>query len=143
MSESDFIIEPWRHPIPTAIVPKPQIPAPLPVQSLGPSSSGLDPITQAIEDRTDSLIIERLARKKGIILTTTPKLNGLQDAFKAFTSRVEAAADSLTKRMDSAATTTETAIVKFGAAVGQVEATAKSIDDAANQLTNGGPPLEP
>ena len=43
--------------------------------------------------------------------------------------------------MDTAAETTETAITKFGAAVGQVEATAKDIDNAANQLTNGGPAL--
>jgi hypothetical protein len=141
MSPGDFVAEPWRIPIPTAIVPKPHASsAPLPARPTEPSSSEPD-ITKAIDDRADSLIIERLALKKGIVLTSTPKLNGLQDAFKAFTTRVEAAAESLTKRMDTAAETTETAITKFGAAVGQVEATAKDIDNAANQLTNGGPPL--
>jgi hypothetical protein len=136
MSDPDFLVEPWRIQIPTATVPKPQPIAP-------PVASPSDAITKAIDDRTDSLVIERLALKKGITLTTTPKLNGLQDAFKAFTARVEAAAESLTTRMDTAASTTETAITKFGAAVSQVEATAKDIDNAANQLTNGGPPLGP
>lgn len=72
-------------------------------------------------------------------LSTTPKLNGLQGAFAKFTERVEAVAETLMKRMDSAATMTEGAVEKFGGAVAAIEAQAKTIDDAANQLTNGGP----
>jgi len=129
----DVLIEPWRHPIPTATVPKPER------QTIQASDVG--DIRDVLDARTDSLTIERLALKKGIALTATPKLNGLQDAFTAFTSRVEKAAESLISRMDAVAGTTENAVTKFGGAVDKVEATAKSIDDAANQLTNGGPPL--
>lgn len=71
----------------------------------------------------------------------TPNLNGLQGAFANFTKRVDSAALSLTKRMDSVATFTETAVEKFGGAVDKVEAQARAIDNAANQMTNGGPPL--
>lgn len=99
-------------------------------------------ITQAITDRTDSLTIERLALKKGITLTATPNLNGITAAFEKFTARVEAAAVKLTARMDSVGTYTETAVEKFGGAVTTIEAKAKAIDDAANQMTNGGPPLD-
>lgn len=73
-------------------------------------------------------------------LSTTPKLSGLQDAFAKFTTRVEAAAQALIDKMEGTAASTETAVQKFGGAVDSVAATAKAIDDAANQLTNGGPP---
>jgi hypothetical protein len=136
MSDSDFVTEPWRIQIPTALMPKPQPPA---LPAAPPSEP--DPITKAIEDRADSFVIERLALKKGIILTSTPKLNGLQDAFKGFTERVEASVQKLMDKMDGTATTTEAAVEKFGSAVDKVAATAKQIDDAANQMTNGGPPL--
>lgn len=98
-------------------------------------------ITQAIADRTDSLVAERVLITKGITVTATPKLNGLSDAFGKFTARVEAAADKLQKRMDSVGDYTETAVTKFGAGVDKIEAQAKAIDDAANQMSNGGPPL--
>lgn len=97
-------------------------------------------ITQVIADRADSLTIERLAIKKGITLTATPKLNGLHAAFAGFTARVEAAAGKLTARMDSVGAYTETAVQKFSGAVDTIEAQAKTIDDAANQITNGAPP---
>src|SRR6185437_15010154 len=100
----DVLLEPWRHPIPVATVPKPPPPEPAP-------SSGPD-ITQVIEARADSLTIERLALKKGITLTATPKLNGLQDAFTQFTARVEKAAANLMQRMDTVAGTTENAVTK-------------------------------
>ena len=129
--DDDLLLEPWKRHIPTALVPKPPSPRPATPHV----------IIDAIEARTDSLIIQRLALKKGIILTSTPKLNGLQDAFTAFTARVEKAAEALINRMDSVAGTTEGAVEKFGGAVEKVAVTAKSIDDAANQLTNGGPPL--
>jgi hypothetical protein len=107
-----------------------------------PSPSQADhEIVDALIARAESLTIERLALKKGITLTATPKLNGLQDAFTAFTARVEKAAESLIQRMDAVAGTTEGAVTKFSGAVEKVAVTAKSIDDAANQLTNGGPPL--
>lgn len=96
-------------------------------------------IGDALEARADSLTLERIALKKGIVLTSTPNLNGLTDAFAKFTQRVEDAALGLVKRMDSVAGTTENAVTKFGGAVDKVAETAKQIDDAANQLTNGAP----
>lgn len=99
-------------------------------------------ITQVIADRTESLIIERLLVKKGLTVAGTPKLNGLTAAFDKFTARVEAAADSLHKRMDNVGSFTEGAVEKFGGAVEQIQAKAQAIDDAANQMTNGGPPLD-
>jgi hypothetical protein len=50
-------------------------------------------------------------------------------------------AQRLHDKMDVAEKTTETSIVKFEGAVDQVLDTVKQIDDAANQMTNGGPPL--
>jgi hypothetical protein len=73
--------------------------------------------------------------------TGTPALNSLQDTFSRFTARVDRAAAKLAARMDSVASFTETAVEKFGGAIDKVEAQAKAIDDAANQMTNGGPPL--
>ena len=138
---SDLLLEPWRHNIPTATVPKPEPSQPPPLTIEKAVTSAPD-IARATDKIVAARVLQTMANniREGK-LATTPKLNGLQDAFKAFTARVEAAAESLTNRMDTAAGTTETAITKFGHAVEQVEATAKSIDDAANQLTNGGPPL--
>lgn len=81
------------------------------------------------------------AAKQPAMTAATPKLSGLHEAFGKFTQRVEAAADRLHKRMDSVGGFTENAVDKFGSAIDKVEAHAKSIDDAANQMTNGGPPM--
>ena len=136
----DLLLEPWRQRIPTATVQKPETVEQAPIEAQ------LITDTTALNSGADAIVTARylqamVNKQREAKLSTTPKLNGLQDAFAAFTTRVEAAAQKLTERMDTVAVTTETAVTKFGSAVDKVEAQAKAIDDAANQITNGGPPL--
>lgn len=74
-------------------------------------------------------------------MSATPKLDSLLDGFGLFAVTVEEAAGRLHERMARAAGKTVDAVDKFSGAVDKVEATAHAIDDAANRLTNGGPPL--
>ena len=71
----------------------------------------------------------------------TPKLNSLKGAFESFTKRVEAAAGTLLNQMDETGSSAEQAVTKFGGVVESIHATVKDIEDTANQMTNGGPPL--
>ena len=71
----------------------------------------------------------------------TPKLNSLKGAFESFTKRVEAAAGTLLNQMDETGSSAEQAVTKFGGVVDSIHATVKDIEDTANQMTNGGPPL--
>ncbi len=75
------------------------------------------------------------------VTAQTPKLNGLPNAFASFIARVEAAAGKVHDKMNSVAGETESAVTKFSGAIDPIAAMAKQIDDTANQLTNGGPPL--
>lgn len=74
-------------------------------------------------------------------MANTPKLNSLMGSYDAFTARVEAAADAVHKRLDAIGGQAETSTAKLSKAVDPIEAMVKQIDDTANQLTNGGPPL--
>lgn len=72
----------------------------------------------------------------------TPKLNSLAGAFDSFANRVEAAAQKVLDRMESVGGGAETSAAKLDKAIDPIEAIVKNIDDTANQLTNGGPPLD-
>lgn len=71
----------------------------------------------------------------------TPKLLGLNDRLAGMISSVENAADRLHKRMESVENLSVNGIAKIDGVVSGVEAIARDIHDAANQMTNGGPPL--
>lgn len=136
---SDLLLEPWRH-LPTAPVPKPQAQPAVPLETqIVTEPAVLNAVADSIAAETGLRAVARDIREGK--LTTTPKLSGLQASFAKFTERVEAAAQKLMDKMDGTATTTEAAVEKFGGVVDSVAAQAKAIDDAANQMTNGGPPL--
>lgn len=71
----------------------------------------------------------------------TPKLMGLNDRLAGMLGSVEAAADRLHRRMTKVEDMSNDGIAKINTVVDSVEAIAKDIHDAANQMTNGGPPL--
>lgn len=135
----DLLLEPWRKPIPVATVPMPAPQAPTLEQQVVTEPVVLNAVANSLAAASELRSVARDIREGK--LTTTPKLNGLQDYFAKFTERVEASVQKLMDKMDGTAGTTEAAVEKFGGAVDKVAATAKAIDDAANQMTNGGPPL--
>lgn len=135
----DILLEPWRKPIPVATVPMPAPQAPTLEQQVVTEPVVLNAVANSLAAASELRSVARDIREGK--LTTTPKLNGLQDYFAKFTERVEASVQKLMDKMDGTAGTTEAAVEKFGGAVDKVAATAKAIDDAANQMTNGGPPL--
>lgn len=135
----DLLLEPWRKPIPVATVPMPAPQAPTLEQQVVTEPVVLNAVANSLAAASELRSVARDIREDK--LTTTPKLNGLQDYFAKFTERVEASVQKLMDKMDGTAGTTEAAVEKFGGAVDKVAATAKAIDDAANQMTNGGPPL--
>lgn len=121
---TDLLLEPW------------------PLRGTGPHEP-TPTITTAIQSATDRLTTERGVRaiiREGLV-SSTPNLDGLQNVFANFTTRVDGLAKKLADRMQSVGDYTENAVTKFGNGVDKIEATAKAIDNAANQMTNGGPPL--
>ncbi len=96
-----------------------------------------------IEARLRQVLDAEAARINPVVRMSrmTPKLNGLQQKFAEFTARIEGAVDKIYDEMDQTAAYTESGIVKYSGAVRTIKETAKAIDDAANQMTNGGPPL--
>jgi hypothetical protein len=136
---ADLLLEPWQH-IPTATVPpRPAAPPPLTIEQVIASAPDIAGATERI---ITARVLHGLASdiREGR-MSQTPKLDGLLGNFSAFTARVEAAAQKMSEKMDGTATFTEAAVDKFGTAVDKVHAQAQAIDDAANQLSNGGPPL--
>lgn len=71
----------------------------------------------------------------------TPKLMGLNDRLAGMIGSVEMAADRLHKRMSKVEDMSTEGIAKINVVVDSVEAIAKDIHDAANQMSNGAPPL--
>lgn len=71
----------------------------------------------------------------------TPKLLGLNDRLAGMLGSVEAAADRLHRRMSKVEDMSVDGIAKIDAVVDSVEAIATEIHNAANQMTNGAPPL--
>lgn len=71
----------------------------------------------------------------------TPKLMGLNDRLAGMISSVETAADRMHKRIAKVEDMSSDGIAKINTVVDSVEAIAKDIHDAANQMTNGAPPL--
>lgn len=71
----------------------------------------------------------------------TPKLDGFMSGFDSFTAKVEGLVDDLNKSMADTVTQVGASTTKLGGAVGKIKAKAKQMEDVANQLSNGGPPL--
>ena len=77
-------------------------------------------------------------------MSKTPNLDLLAaGAFDSFTARVDRAMGAVVARLQSVGGSAETSAAKLNSAIDPIEAVVKQVDDAANQLTNGGPPLAP
>lgn len=73
---------------------------------------------------------------------TASKLSALADMAKSTTQELEAQADAALTRLDAAKTKAMGGISKLNDIAADLEKSTSAIEDFANQITNGGPPLD-
>jgi hypothetical protein len=71
----------------------------------------------------------------------TSKLKALAGLAKSTVAQVEADAEAAVNRLQAAQQKAHSGVDKINSVAGEIEDSAASLEDFANQITNGGPPL--
>lgn len=72
----------------------------------------------------------------------TPKLQGLAAKMRDVTASIEGRALQLSDRLDKADRSSAQNADRVHAELDKIEAAVRQVEDLANQMSNGGPPLE-
>lgn len=72
----------------------------------------------------------------------TPKLQALAGKLRDVRARVEQRAVELSDRLDKVDQSSETNAGRLHTELDKIDAAVREVEDLANQMTNGGPPLE-
>jgi hypothetical protein len=146
---NDMLLEPWRKPIPVAIVPKPQVAEPVvndvlldpwPLRGTQPNEPTPE-ITNAIDAAADRIVAERVV--KALVrenrMSLLGKMKALTESASEFNKTTELALDGIAEKI-------ETAKVKRSAAVdkhhGYYDTLIKGIEESTeviDKLSNGAP----